>query len=373
MALFTAKVRTRTGIRTVDIHARNDKDARTHAERLGQVIVLRRRLTFDMRRSLKASDRQLFFTRLSSMLSSRVGVSDALTLLRDTFGGQIQEVSARLLGLVETGDDLSTAMEKVGEPDFPEATVALIKAGSRSGESWRAVRDAARFEAELAEVKKGAAKGLFSGIVGFIVAGVTTVASTLYVGPVILDSPLMKMAAAKGDLGVGWIFTTGNIMGYSMAVMMILGLLLYGFAAAGRRVAPVAVDRVILKVPFYKDLVLAKNNFIILYGLGLLVRSGVRIEEALRLAADGAAKGALRNDLLNAMNAVRTGRAWPKVMETLHATDKASLMSATDREQIANTLDTLAGQYRALYAQRLAAFVPTLQMMSCLLYTSRCV
>jgi general secretion pathway protein F len=369
MATYSAKIRTRAGVRSVELHARNEREARAHAERLGQVIVFRRRLTLDMGRSLNAADRQLFFTRLSSMLGSRVGASDALALLRDTFGGRIQEVSARLLSFVETGDDLASAMEKVGAPDFPEATVALIKAGSRSGESSRAVRDAARFESELADVKKGAAKGLIAGVTGFVIAGVTTVASTLYVGPVILDSPLMKMAAAKGDLGVGWIFTAGNILGYTMAVMMGLGLLFYLFAAAGRRLAPVKVDRAILRIPFYKDLVLAKNNFIVLYGLALLVRSGVRIEEALRLAADGAPRGALRNDLLNAMAAVRTGRSWPKVMETLHPTDKASLVSATDREQVANTLDTLAAQYRALYAQRLAAFVPTLQMLAALFLT----
>ncbi len=148
-----------------------------------------------------------------------------------------------------------------------------------------------------------------------------------------------------------------------MAIAVTLMLL----GSIGRRIAPEGADKLILRIPFYKDLVLAKNNYIVLYGLALLIRSGVRAEEALRLSAESAPKGALRADLVRAMDAVKTGRPWPKVMNTLHATDKASLMCATDREQVAETLDALANQYRSLYAQRLGMFVPVLNLVAALL------
>ena len=66
------------------------------------------------------------------------------------------------------------------------------------------------------------------------------------------------------------------------------------------------------------------------------------------------------------MSAVKTGKPWPRAMETLHPTDKAALMSATDREQVAGTLDTLATQYRELYGQRLASFVPVVNLLAAL-------
>lgn len=364
MAVYHSKVRTRGNtMRAVEIQARSEDEARATLNRMGRVVTFKKKFRVEVGGGLSAADRQVFFTRLSAMLVSRVGTSDALTLMRDTFSGKIQEVSGRLLGYVETGDDLASAIERVGSPDFPEATVALIKAGARTGETGRSIKDAAEFEYQLHNIKKSASKGLWSGIGGFLIAGVLTLVSTLWVGPEIMNSPLIK--GAKG-VNIDWINDIAYGVGYFMAALLVIGGMFWLLASVGRQIAPVKVDQFILKIPFYKDLVLAKNNFIVLYGLALLIKSGVRTEEALRLSAEGAPRGALKNDLLQAMNAVKTGRPWPRVMETLHPTDKAALMSATDREQVANTLDTLSAQYRELYGQRLASFVPAINLVAAL-------
>lgn len=367
MPLYEGKVKTRANrMRSVEIQARNKDEALDHINKMGRVVTFRRKLSMDIRTGLSPADRQIFFTRLSAMLSSRVGTSDALMLMRDTFTGKIQEVSARLLNYVESGDDLSAAFERVGNPDFPEATVALIKAGSRSGETWRAIKDAAEFEYQLHNVKKGASKGLLTGIGSFIGAGLMTIGSTLYVGPKIMESDLIKAANKDGAVNIDWINDIAFAVGYVMAALMFVGVLFWLLASVGRSVMPVKADKIILRVPFYKDLVLARNNFVVLYGLALLIKSGVRTEEALRLSAESAPKGALKADLSAAMTAVKTGRQWPKTMQTLHPTDKAALMSATDREQVASTLDTLANQYRELYAQRLGSFVPIINLLAAL-------
>ncbi len=364
MPLYQGKVRTRNNMmRAVEIQAPNKDEAMQSFKRMGRVVTFRRRFTVDLGRGMSPAERQIFFGRLSAMLSSRVGTSDALMLLRDTFKGKIQEVAGRLLAQVEGGCDLADAIERVGSPDFPEATIALIKAGARSGETGKAIKDAAHFEFQLHAIRKGAAKGLWTGVGSFLMAGVLTIVSTLYIGPQIMESDLIK---AAGNVDIGWINTTATVVGYMMAGLLGLGTLMWLLASVGRRVAPVTADNVIMKIPFYSDLVLARNNFVVLYGLALLIQSGVRTEEALRLSSEGAPKGALRSDLVAAMNAVKTGRPWPKVMATLHPTDKAALLSATDREEVANTLDVLATQYRELYGQRLAAFVPAVNLLAAL-------
>lgn len=363
MAIYRVKVRGKEGLKQISVSAGSPQEARKMGERAGRVIAVHKEFGFSLSAPFQQGERQIFFSRLSSMLSSRVGTSDALGLLRDTFTGKIQEVSGKLLNYVETGDDLAGAIAKVGQPDFPEATVALIQAGSRSGETWRAIRDASEFEYQLHTVKKSASKGLWSAVIGFFVAGFVTVGSSLYVGPKILESDLIK--SAKG-VNVDWILTAGNIIGWIMAVVMLIAVMLGLLAFVGKKILPVQADKLILKIPFYKDLVLSRNNFIVLYGLALLIKSGVRTEEALRLSGESAPKGALRTDLVNATKAVRTGKPWPRVMETLHPTDKAALLCAVDREQVYNTLDTLANQYREIYAQRLASFVPAMQLVSAL-------
>ena len=366
MATYEGKVKLRNNsVIAVKVQARNEKEAREHMARRGRVLTITKKITVQMGRGLSPADRQIFFARLSAMLSSRVGTSTALTLMRDTFGGKIQEVSARLISEVEDGKNLAEAMTSIGSPDFPEATIALVHAGSRSGETGKAIRDAATFERELLLVKKGAAKGLATGVFGFVLAGVLTMVSTLYIGPQIMDSPLIKSA----NVNIDWVNDIAYAIGYFMAFLMVVGLGFWLFASVGRRIMPQRADKLILKVPYYKDLVLSRNNFIVLYGLALLVQSGVRIEEALHLTAKGAPRGALKADLMAAEKEVREGRPWPKNMSTLHPTDKAALMSATDREQVAQTIDTLARQYRELYAQRLASFVPMLNVLAALFLT----
>ena len=364
MALFEGRVRLKdNSIKSYEFHAKDAGEARLYLKRHGTVLTVKRRLSFTMSKGLSPDERQIFYIRMGSMLSSRVGTSTALTLMRDTFKGAISKVSGRLNSIVESGKDLAESLEVIGAPDFPEATVALIRAGTQSGDSGRALLEAAKFERELHDIKKTASKGLYTGIFSFLMAGGLTAASTLWVGPEIMNSPLMK---AAGDIDIGWVNTTATVVGVSMTALLIVGIVFWLLAAVGRRIVPVHADKLILKIPFYKDLVLAKNNFIVLYGLAMLVRTGVRTEDALRLSATGAPRGALRNDLMLAFKAVKEGQPWPKAMSTLHPTDKAALLSATDREQVARTLDTLSNQYRELYGRRLGSFVPALNMMSAL-------
>lgn len=367
MPLYVAKVKAREGLRTLELNAKNEAEARIYFERAGRIISIKKKLNFRLSAPLSAGDRQIFFIRLSAMLSSRVGTSDALSLLRNTFRGKIQDTAAKLLNYVEAGDDLSNAIEKVGQPDFPEATVALIQAGSRSGETWKALRDAVEFEQQLNNVRSGASKGLWTGIGALMLSGVISVTSTLYVGPTIMKSDLMSSASSMGEkIDLHWVDVMGNALGIATAVMMGIIFVMLFIASVGRKILPIHADKFIMKIPYYKDLVLARNNYIILYGLALLVRSGVRTEEALRLSAESAPPGALKKDLQNAMHAVKTGREWPREMATLHPTDKAALLSSSDRSQIAYTLNTLANQYRELYANRLASFVPTINMIAAL-------
>lgn len=366
MSPYIAQIKARNGeIRTMEVVAENETAAMSIARRNGRVLSLTKKTQFAAGKALTAADRQVLFTRLSAMLASRVGTSDALRLIRDTFSGKIKEVAGRLLNFVESGDDLAGAFQKVGSPDFPEATVALIHAGSRSGETWRAIKDAAELEYQLASIKKGAAGGLWMAIGVFIFAGLTIVASTLYGTQMIMESQLMSTLDEQA-IDFAWINTAASVIGWVMATLMAIGGFMVGLAFIGRKITPVKADEVILRIPYYKDLVLARNNYITLYGLGLLLKSGVRMEEALSLTAKGSPRGALRRDLEGAAQAVRNGRPWARALRTFHPTDRAALLSAVDREQIANTFDHLARQYRDLYAQRLASFVPLLNLISAL-------
>lgn len=363
MAQFSGRIKTKDNkLTNVKVQARSLEEANHSLGRKGRVVKIKKNFSIDAGGSISAADRQIFYARLGSMLASRVGTSDALQIMRDSFKGKISTLSAKILSQVEMGDDLALAIEKIGPPNFPEATVALIKAGVRTGESGKALKDAADFEHQLHVISKTASSGIYTGVGSLIFAGVLTLVSTFYVGPQITESPLIKMA----NVDIQWINDIALYTAYAIGLILFVLFCLFMLSTVIKRIVPLAADNIIMRIPFYKDMVLAKNNFVSFYGLALLIKSGVRMEEALRLGAEAAPRGALRVDLQRAQNAVQTGKPWPTAMNTLHPTDRAALLCATDRTQIALTLDTLASTYRELYALRIAIAVPSLNLLAAL-------
>ncbi len=365
--LYRVKVSTRSGPKDLVINAASEASARLQAGRSGTVLRVTKTRKPLFRVALSEADRQILLTRLSAMLASRVGVAEALRLLRDTFGGKISKTSGDLLHYVEANGGLPEAMQQIGPPDFPDSLTALVRAGARAGNTATALSDAVSFEQQIREVKKTASKGLMGAIFGFLTAVATILFSSFYFGPEVLASGLISDNSKS--VHVGWIFTVGDWTGYFAIGLIILTIPLFLLATVGRQIAPVNADRWILRIPFYREIVLARGNFITLYGLAMLVKSGVNQSDALLLAQDTASKGALRNDLKLAYTEVKAGRPWAKVMHTLHPTDKAALLSALDNEQVARTLMNLANQYKEIYAQRLNTFVPALTLLSALLLT----
>ena len=365
---YSAKIidsRTRE-LRQVDINAENDQDAAIQALRHGSVVKVKRRMGLMVGKGLTSSERYVFLSRLATMLGSRVSTGVALQLMRDTFSGSISSISHRMLRRIESGDNIAEAMEAMGEAAFPSAITALVKAGTQGGNSWKALQDAAEFELELNEIKKNSSKGMGSAIFGFLFAAGTLIGSTFYMGPKIMDSPLFRM---NPNVNVDWVNDIAVVVGWIMVVFTALFLMLIFLGTVVKRILPTFADKIIMRIPYYKDLVISKNSYATLYGLSLLVRSGVRIEESLRISMETAPRGALKNDFKNAISAVKSGKPWAQAMSTLHPTDRAALMTSQDREQTGRSLDHLANQYRRLYAERLKVIIPTMQMVASLLLT----
>lgn len=363
MANYIVQVKTRTGIHEFEIEAKDLAQAKMIAQRKGTLMNVKKgkgNSIFDPK--LTPVERQVFLQRFATMLRSKVGASAALDVIRTSFTGTIKRTAAKMLKYMEAGDDVMAAIEKIGPPNFPETMIALIKAGSRSGEIWRALLDAVEFEREMMRVKKSSGAGIWPGVIGFVSAAGITLGTKFYFAPKMMESDFFKTTQDKMDLSLIDLMT--NVTGYSMLFLTIIFLILLFLSSVGKQIMPSLSDKIIMKIPFYKDLILARNNYTVLYGLSLLVKSGVSMEHSLQLSANTAPKGSLKDDLIRAVNAVKKGQPWSNAMLTLHPTDKAALAISESKEQIANTLDALAFQYRENYARVVGSFGPTLQLVA---------
>lgn len=366
MSNYKATIKYKNGkIDVVNLEAEDLQKATSLARRKGQLINIKKGSGFRFFQiPLMADERQLLLHRLGSMLASKLGTSEALDVIRSSFGGTIKRVANELLKHMESGSDIVDAIEKIGPPHFPLTTIALIKAGAKGGETWKALRDAAEFEVEMERVKKGSGHGIWAGVGGFIIAAIVTIAAKFYAAPKVLESQFFKMTADKLDLS--FIDFLSNIVGYSMLFFFSIFLFLFLLGTVVRMIAPTFADSIILKIPFYKDLILAKNNYIVLYGLAVMINSGVTMEQSLTLSARNTNKGSLKDDLLRAVDAIRKGKPWAQAMKTFHATDRAALSVSADKEQIASTLDSLSYQYREDYKRVIESFGPSMQLLAAL-------
>jgi general secretion pathway protein F len=362
MAIYIVKVMTEDGIRTTRVEAADDTTAEKIAGRKGTVLSKKRQMSSDFSRGMTANERNTFMLRLASMVGSKMPASQALKLIADTFSGRIKQCAARMVDRINQGMSLADAIS-TDPKNFPPATAALVRAGVAGGNTADALRDAAEFEYLITGIQKGALKDIAAAVGTFFIAFGLMIMTMYWLGPTVTDNPIFKN---NPNIDVYWPELIGHILVWVMAIKTILFLIFAWIGTAGRLISPDQADKLILKIPYYKDLVLSRNSYVVLYKLSLLVKSGIRIEECLSLTADGSPKGAMRSDMYRALAFIRQGKNWANGMETLHPTDRAALSFSADRNDMAKSLDMLAMQYRDLYMSRIRSFAPVMQTMAAL-------
>jgi general secretion pathway protein F len=368
MSLSTYKVRytDRRG-RVIDseIEAESTQQAESMMRKRGKIITVKKKPFMFLHDMVKMTpaERQTFLRNLATLVASGKGASDSLRAIEYSYKGTIKMVSSKMLSLMENGISLIDAMEKVCEKKhMPETTIALIKAGERSGKTWKALQDAADFEMEMEDMRKGSNKSLIVAIFGFTFAMALVLVTEFWVKDYFVDL-LSGMNLGDGggsvyvDMASRFVLIAMIITGTIFTFLLLLG-------TVGKKLFPFFADKIILKIPFYNTLVLSRNNYITLYGLSLMVTSGVTMEKALVLSESSAAKGSLKHDLGTAIKAVKKGSPWAPCMTTFHDVDKAALDGAVDKNQIANILHHLARNNRDTYKQVAATVGPALQMLA---------
>jgi len=366
-ANYIVKVRSRGKDKDVNITATNVEQAKIMARRYGMVVAITRKQQHSIfEKGMSTSERYIFLVRLSTMLAAKVGTTEALRLIRDSFTGRISAAAGTILEKAEMGVNITDAIAN-DRKNFPGAIGLIIKVGAQSGQTWASLKQAAEFEKKITNIRSGSKRGIISAFFAFVIAGSILVASNMVLGPKIMEMSLLK---SNSDLiNTSVINAIGFWSGFAMILLIVSLTLLFLLGTIGKRIAPVLADYIILQIPFYREMILAQDNYINMHRLSLLAKSGVRMEEALSSTCENCRPGALKEDFKAALKALKSGHKWASGMKMLHPTDRAALMLASDREQIAENLENIADQYQNLYIQRVATFTPILQVSAALALT----
>ncbi len=361
MPLYTVTIERRRKRLQTSVLATSAADARERARRQGgRVISVKRRWDI-LESGLSPAQRHLFLIRLAGMLTNRVGMADALRRLGRLFSGRMRVVTERLSQQIETGASISVAMESLPK-DFPHSVTALVRAGTASGNTAKALKLAAEFEQRMIGVRKEGRGGLFGALAGFVFSAATMVGSSEFAEPYIMGMTLLAPVADDPMFGI-----TEQVSFWTtvfIGVMLVLTCVAVFLATVGRVLMPTLSHTIIKHVIFLRDIVASVEKYALLFHLSELISGGVHLDEALALAAEQARPGPLKKDLVRARDAVRRGREWTLELRSLEEIDRMALASATHGREVAESLNNLADQTRQIYEHRLAVIVPVLKTIS---------
>jgi general secretion pathway protein F len=301
-------------------------------------------------------ERYVFLYQLATMSIAKVPLSRALEIMRESHGGRIGKAASQLQAGVSTGRQIADLMYE-DKKNFPGAVGLLVKAGSKgAGGTAASLKKAAEFERQILGAATKGAKGLYAAGFWVVTATVSIFACPLWLTPYLKDSQLFKLTESPVDWG--WLDMLSYATGAATLVLMLLGIFLFFLVGVGQRIFPQFSDAIVMKLPYLKDLVFTRDNFVSLYRFSLMVKAGVSLEEALDTTYSDTRKGALKEDLSRALMNVKTGRPWAEDFRTVHPTDKASLSMATDKERLGEILEQVADQNKSIYIRRLEVLQP---------------
>jgi len=360
---WNARIRVGSEVSEITVVGQTESEARKAANRIGSLISIERAKKSAFNIGMSRSERFIFLMRMSTMISSKFPVSEALRLMISSFGGKIREAARNALPQVERGVTLGDALAR-DVKNFPGSVGLLIKTGSAGGNTAKALKDAAEFERLIGEASKGATMAILRSFAYMFVALGLLLVNQYKVVPDMFNSSIMKMAKDADfsfwkEIGLYFIWLQGGILVFLMALVAL--------ATIGRRIAPDRVDALILKIPIMRDIVISQDNFIGLYRMSLLVEAGVPMNETLLSCYESTRPGALKEDFKRAYGGLKKGENWAKYMKTLHPTDRAALTLMPDNDELARNLNIMADQSKALYLERLKIVSPIMDIISALM------
>ncbi len=251
-----------------------------------------------------------FLRELSGLISANLPVDEALRIIaiQPAIKPSLRALVADILERVTSGASLSAAMA-AREGAFPPFVVRLIGAGEASSSLDTVLADLSRYLEQASERSaKLTSQLLYPAVLVAAAIIALTVITTVLVPAV---KPLFEDAGATPPTiiaALSWI--ADAVSGYGMLIAIaltasIIGLIVFWRSPSGR----LALDRAILDSPFFGDLVRQTETARLSRTLSALIRNGVPLTEALRIAAGVLANRALGTTVEEALRGVEQGRS----------------------------------------------------------------
>ncbi|MBX3422190.1 MAG: type II secretion system F family protein [Pirellulaceae bacterium] len=267
---------------------------------------------------IRSADIELALHQLAMMLRSGLKLRDALKSLQmQTEHKSMSKVLGALHVAVGRGEALSNAL--TAHRAFPPIVVQMVKVGEQTGSLDVALQQCQQHLADrramLTEVRVALSYPVVVTVAALSIAGylVLVVIPQLQLFLNSLGRKLPAMTQSLVDLSQ-WL----KINGASLIAILSLVLAAFAVTVYSRR-GRFALDRCALRLPIFGSVLRLSSTAALSGSLAVMVRSGIRLVDALAIATQMQANTFLSNLLQTAAAGVRRGQPLAPYLSTSHA------------------------------------------------------
>ena len=251
---------------------------------------------------------RLRFTReLATMIAADVSVDRALELLaQTTTDAVLAGVALAMRQRVREGQGLAGAAS-AHPAVFSPFYCATLRAGEAGGRLTEALESLARYQERMGRLVSTVQSALIYPTLLAFAALISLVILLVYVVPQF--DQLFREAAVPLPVGTRVVVAVSSfVVDYGWLVLLIgLGGWFYVRVGRRHRAFGLRADRMALRTPFVGEVIRRIETERFAYALGALLKNGVLLPDALRLAADAASNGAVADAIRHAIEAVKGG------------------------------------------------------------------
>jgi general secretion pathway protein F len=248
-------------------------------------------------RALRTHALSDFMRELSGLVGANLPVDEALRIIamQPAIKPSLRALVTDILERVTAGASLSAAMA-AREGVFPPFVVRLVGAGEFSGSLDTVLNDLSRYLEQASDRASKITAQLLYPVVLIVAGFVALAVITTVLVPAI--KPLFEDAGTEPPAIIAFLSLIENTLSaYGFLILVVsagaLTALVFAWRNPGGRLA---LDRVLLRAPFFGGLIQQSETARLARTLSALVRNGVPLTEALRIAS-----GVLANHQLAAV------------------------------------------------------------------------
>ena len=257
----------------------------------------------------------LFFEEFATLTAVGIPAHEALAKLAREVSNSRANIIQRLLQDVMAGSTIAAAMAKQPQ-NFPPHIIGLVEAGETGGVLEDILRTLSRSLKDEFRAREKLKSALAYPLILLVTVILSVIAMTIFVLPVF--GTLLQDLGAELPLPTKVLLSTADFLADNLWAMPLMIIFIAGiyFMVVHNEMCRLKIDEIILLLPIIGALVIYGEWQIVLNTLSLLIKSGIRLDRAIELAASITRNRAVSKRLNEVREAILRGSSFAETLDT---------------------------------------------------------